>query len=120
MTTTHRHNALLGKPVADDILATVKTGVAELSGRGWPTKLVSITIGDVPAINLYVRNQVRGAERAGIVFEERNLPENVSRVEMLGILQALNTDPRVSPASSSSGRCRSISTSRNCNRPSIP
>ena len=95
MTIPHRHNALLGKPVADEIITSVKSGVAELAARGWPTKLVSITIGDVPAINLYVRNQARGAERAGILFEERNLPESVSRVEMLGILQALNTDPRV-------------------------
>jgi methylenetetrahydrofolate dehydrogenase (NADP+)/methenyltetrahydrofolate cyclohydrolase len=95
MTHTHRHNALLGKPVADDILHTVHAGVAELAARGWPTKLVSITIGDVAAVNLYVRNQARGAGRAGIQFEERNLPENVSRIEMLGILQALNTDPRV-------------------------
>ncbi len=95
MTIPHRHNALLGKPVADEIITSVKSGVAELAARGWPTKLVSITIGDVPAINLYVRNQARGAERAGILFEERNLPDTVSRVEMLGILQALNTDPRV-------------------------
>lgn len=95
MTIPHRHNALLGKPVADEIITSVSSGVAELAARGWPTKLVSITIGDVPAINLYVRNQARGAERAGILFQERNLPENVSRVEMLGILQALNTDPRV-------------------------
>ncbi len=95
MTIQHRHNALLGKPVADEILQTVRGGVALLAAKGWPTKLVSITIGDVPAINLYVRNQARGAERAGILFEERNLPETVSRVEMLGILQALNTDPRV-------------------------
>jgi methylenetetrahydrofolate dehydrogenase (NADP+)/methenyltetrahydrofolate cyclohydrolase len=95
MTHTHRHNALLGKPVADDILQAVRAGVAELAARGWPTKLVSITIGDVAAVNLYVRNQARGAGRAGIQFEERNLPENVSRIEMLGILQALNTDPRV-------------------------
>lgn len=95
MTIQHRHNALLGKPVADEILQTVREGVAGLAAKGWPTKLVSITIGDVPAINLYVRNQARGAERAGILFEERKLPETVSRVEMLGILQALNTDPRV-------------------------
>lgn len=93
--TTHRHNALLGKPVADEIIQSVRTGVETLAKEGWPTKLVSITIGDVAAINLYVRNQARGADRAGILFEERNLPESVSRVEMLGILQALNTDPRV-------------------------
>ncbi len=95
MTSPHRHNALLGKPVADEIIASVYTGVEALAEKGWPTKLVSITIGDVAAVNLYVRNQARGAQRAGILFEERNLPENVSRIELIGILQALNTDPRV-------------------------
>ncbi|MDE2383931.1 MAG: bifunctional 5,10-methylenetetrahydrofolate dehydrogenase/5,10-methenyltetrahydrofolate cyclohydrolase [Alphaproteobacteria bacterium] len=89
------HNALLGKPVADDIFANVQDGVKALQEKGWNPKLVSITIGDVPAVNLYVRNQARGAARAGVGFEERNLPENISRVEMLGLLQALNTDPRV-------------------------
>jgi len=90
-----RHNALLGKPVAQEIIAAACRGVEELAVRGWPVKLVSITIGDVPAVSLYVRNQARGARQAGIVFEERNLPESVSRIEMLGLLAALNTDPRV-------------------------
>jgi methylenetetrahydrofolate dehydrogenase (NADP+) / methenyltetrahydrofolate cyclohydrolase len=90
-----RHNALLGKPVAEEITAAARKGVEALAAHGWPVKLVSITVGDVPAVSLYVRNQARGAERAGITFEERNLPENVSRLEMLGIVAALNTDPRV-------------------------
>ena len=89
------HNALLGKPVAEEITRSVYQGVEQLAAKGWPVKLVSITIGEVPAVSLYVRNQARGAERAGIMFEERNLPSTVSRVEMLGLLQALNTDPRV-------------------------
>ncbi|HRX35055.1 MAG TPA: bifunctional 5,10-methylenetetrahydrofolate dehydrogenase/5,10-methenyltetrahydrofolate cyclohydrolase [Aestuariivirga sp.] len=93
--TAIRHNALLGRPVAEEITATVRDGVRDLATQGWPVKLVSITIGDVPAVSLYVRNQARGAEKAGILFEERNLPAKVSRVEMLGILAALNTDPRV-------------------------
>ena len=90
-----RHNALMGKPVAEEITAAVHAGVTELGTKGWPVKLVSITIGDVPAVSLYVRNQARGAEKAGILFEERNLSDKISRVEMLGILSALNTDPRV-------------------------
>jgi methylenetetrahydrofolate dehydrogenase (NADP+) / methenyltetrahydrofolate cyclohydrolase len=90
-----RHNALLGKPVADEILAEVTKGTVELSAAGWPIKLVSITIGDVSAVNLYVRNQARAAEKVGILFEERHLPDTVSRLEMLGLLSGLNTDPRV-------------------------
>lgn len=93
--TPTRHNALVGKPVADEIIRSVYTGVEDLASLGWPVKLVSITIGDVPAVSLYVRNQARGAERAGITFEERNLPASISPLEMRGILSALNTDPRV-------------------------
>jgi len=96
MTTAHRHNALLGKPVADEILATTEKGAAEMAAAGWPVKLVSITMGDVAAVSLYVRNQARAAQRAGIGFEERNFPADVSRAEMQGVLKALNTDPRVS------------------------
>lgn len=95
MTALPRNNALLGRPVADEIIAEVRTGVAALSAKGWPAKLVSITIGEVPAVSLYVRNQARGAEKAGILFEERRLPDTVSRLEMLGLIEALDTDPRV-------------------------
>ena len=47
-----RHNALLGKPVAEEITRSVYQGVEELAAKGWPVKLVSITIGDVPAVSL--------------------------------------------------------------------
>ncbi|MEO1160150.1 MAG: tetrahydrofolate dehydrogenase/cyclohydrolase catalytic domain-containing protein, partial [Pseudomonadota bacterium] len=66
------HNVLRGKPVADEILSDVRSGVSELASAGWPVKLVSMTIGDVPEAALYVRNQARVADRAGIQFEERN------------------------------------------------
>ena len=89
------NNALLGRPVADEILAATRAKVESLAGKGWPAKLVSISIGDVAAVNLYVRNQAKGAAKAGIRFEERVLPDTISRTEMLGLIEALNTDPRV-------------------------
>ena len=95
MNQTANNRALLGKPVADGILATTRSELDAFRDKGWPAKLVSISIGHNPSVNLYVRNQARGAERAGIAFEERILPETISRAEMLGIIEALNTDPRV-------------------------
>jgi methylenetetrahydrofolate dehydrogenase (NADP+) / methenyltetrahydrofolate cyclohydrolase len=95
MTVPATNNALLGKPVADDILADTKARILGLSEKGWPAKLVSISIGQVEAVKLYVRNQAKGAERANITFEERLMPEMISRMEMLGMIEALNTDPRV-------------------------
>ncbi len=86
--TNQRHNALLGKPVAEEILRDAHAGCGGPVGKGWPVKLVSISVGDVAAVKLYVRNQARGAERAGI--RSRNATaESVSRIEMLGILAAL-------------------------------
>ena len=89
------HNLLRGKPVADEILDEVKSGVAELDTAGWPVKLVSMTIGDVPEAALYVRNQARVARHAGIQFEERNFPDTISKVELTAAINACNTDPRI-------------------------
>lgn len=89
------HNLLRGKPVADGILDGVRHGVSELSASGWPVRIVSITIGDVPEAALYVRNQARTAGRAGIGFEERNFAAAASAGEVLAAINACNTDPRV-------------------------
>jgi methylenetetrahydrofolate dehydrogenase (NADP+) / methenyltetrahydrofolate cyclohydrolase len=95
MTSSSNNRALLGKPVAEKIYEETRGRITALEQKGWPAKLVSILIGDIPAVSLYVRNQAKGAERAGIAFEQRILPDTISRVEMLGIIEALNTDPRV-------------------------
>lgn len=95
MTQPLSNRSLLGRPVADAILATTKEHILAMSQKGWPAKLVSISIGNLPAVSLYVRNQAKGAEKASIQFEERILPDTISRVEMLGLIEALNTDPRV-------------------------
>jgi methylenetetrahydrofolate dehydrogenase (NADP+) / methenyltetrahydrofolate cyclohydrolase len=93
--TASSNRALMGKPVAENILAETRNALDAMREKGWPAKLVSICIGHNPSVNLYVRNQARGAEKAGIAFEERILPDTISRVEMLGLIEALNTDPRV-------------------------
>jgi methylenetetrahydrofolate dehydrogenase (NADP+) / methenyltetrahydrofolate cyclohydrolase len=95
MNKMHSNNALLGRPVAEEILATTGKRIADLTSKGWPAKLVSISIGDVAAVGLYVRNQGKAAVKANIQFEERVLPDTISRMEMLGLIEALNTDPRV-------------------------
>ena len=86
---------LRGKPVADAILETVREELAQLEADGWSPKLVSITVGGVDAVDVYVRNQRRVAERAGIAFEERNFPGDVTQQEMEVAIAAMNVDPRV-------------------------
>ncbi|MGA1599047.1 MAG: bifunctional 5,10-methylenetetrahydrofolate dehydrogenase/5,10-methenyltetrahydrofolate cyclohydrolase [bacterium] len=89
------HNTLFGKPAAEEIRNEVRERAAWFAEQGWPVKLVSVTVGEVADAALYVRNQKRVAEQCGVSFEQRNYPVSVSREELLAILQALNSDPRV-------------------------
>ncbi len=86
---------LRGRAVADDILAGVATEVEALKKTSWSPKLMSITVGDVSAVDVYVRNQRRIAERIGIVFEERNYPETIGQQELLAAIRSMNVDPTV-------------------------
>jgi methylenetetrahydrofolate dehydrogenase (NADP+) / methenyltetrahydrofolate cyclohydrolase len=90
-----RHNILRGDVIAAEIIADVKDKVVELARASWPVKIVSVTIGEVPAARLYVRNQARAAQRAGIAFEERNFEASVTMEEVLASINSLNTNPGV-------------------------
>jgi len=91
-----RNNELLGRPLAERLLDRIATQSMELSARGWPPQLVSISIGDQPATALYVRNQKRVAERVGIAFHERRFPADVTFEGLQAAIHMLNADPRVS------------------------
>jgi methylenetetrahydrofolate dehydrogenase (NADP+)/methenyltetrahydrofolate cyclohydrolase len=65
---------LKGAPVAARIMAEVRAAAEKAKQEGFPPKLVSITVGDVAAVDVYVRNQRAKAQQAGIDFEERRLP----------------------------------------------
>ena len=88
-------HALRGRPLANQIIAEVREQALELAATGWQAKLVSITVGDTSAVELYVRNQRRRAAEAGIAFEERNFPETITQEELDSSVRALNADPRV-------------------------
>ena len=84
-----------GKAIASRMMAEVTAEAAELAAAGWAPRLVSISVGDVAAAELYVRNQRRQAEAAGVAFEARNYPETISLEQLTGVLAGLNADPRV-------------------------
>jgi methylenetetrahydrofolate dehydrogenase (NADP+)/methenyltetrahydrofolate cyclohydrolase len=89
------YNIIDGKAYAQTIRADVRTRVAALQELGWQPHLVSITVGDNPAARLYVGNQQRACEGAGIVFENRAYTGQITQGELLAAIQALNVDPRV-------------------------
>jgi len=57
--------------------------------------LVSILIGDVPEAAVYVRNQARGADQAGMPFEQVNWHSEITQDECKTRILALNDDPKV-------------------------
>lgn len=58
-------------------------------------RLVSILIGDVPEAAVYVRNQARGAEQAGIPFEQINWPGDITQNACKARLLEMNDDPAI-------------------------
>ncbi len=90
-----RAQVIDGKAISARMRAEVAEEAARLTAEGWQPKLVSISVGDTAAAELYVRNQQRQAESAGVLFEARNYPAETSLEQLTGILQGLNADPRV-------------------------
>ncbi|WP_368186996.1 bifunctional 5,10-methylenetetrahydrofolate dehydrogenase/5,10-methenyltetrahydrofolate cyclohydrolase [Aestuariibius sp. HNIBRBA575] len=84
-----------GKSIGAKIRADVAKEAAELTDHGWAPRLVSVSVGDTSAAELYVRNQQRSAQSAGVEFEARAYPADTSLEQLMGILQGLNADPRV-------------------------
>jgi methylenetetrahydrofolate dehydrogenase (NADP+)/methenyltetrahydrofolate cyclohydrolase len=89
------HTEIYGRALSDQILSGVANDVAELKSNGWPPKLVSIKVGENPSVDLYIRNQRRKAENAGIAFEERFFAEGTSIDELHAAIFTMNVDPRV-------------------------
>ncbi|WP_139103136.1 bifunctional 5,10-methylenetetrahydrofolate dehydrogenase/5,10-methenyltetrahydrofolate cyclohydrolase [Pararhodobacter sp. CCB-MM2] len=84
-----------GKDIAARMRAENMAEAKELAAQGWQPRLVSISVGDTAAAELYVRNQQKTAENSGVEFEARNYPETISMEQLVGVLHGLNADPRV-------------------------
>ncbi len=90
-----KHKDLDGKRIAADMNAASNDDVERLKEGGWAPRLISVVIGDVDAVEIYVRNQKRAAEKIGIAFDERDFPADITEPEMIAAIQAMNADPRV-------------------------
>lgn len=82
-----------GRVVRAEILDEVRSRVA---ATGKPIgKLVSISIGDVKEIAVYIRGQARAAEQVGIPFVEEYWPADLTQDECKQRLLAMNDDKDV-------------------------
>lgn len=83
---------LRGAPVRQRILDEVKTYVSTQRTVG---KLVSISIGDIPEVAVYVRNQARVAREVNLPFDQEYWGTEVSQNECKARIQKMNDDPKV-------------------------
>ncbi|WP_305972488.1 MULTISPECIES: bifunctional 5,10-methylenetetrahydrofolate dehydrogenase/5,10-methenyltetrahydrofolate cyclohydrolase [unclassified Mameliella] len=88
----HDPRLLLGKPVQERILAEVR-GITNSAGR--IGKLVSISIGDVPEVAVYVRNQARAAAAVDLPFDQEFWGGEVTQEDCKARIQEMNDDPEV-------------------------
>lgn len=90
-----RERDINGRILAERILDGVSRDVLELRIAGWSPTLVSICVGEASAVDLYIRNQRRAAERVGIAYEEKRFSADVTYPELRAAIGALNANPRV-------------------------
>ncbi|MFK7838331.1 MAG: bifunctional 5,10-methylenetetrahydrofolate dehydrogenase/5,10-methenyltetrahydrofolate cyclohydrolase [Sulfitobacter sp.] len=83
---------LKGRPVSDRILSDCRSFTQ--ANTGMPG-LVSISIGDNPEVAVYMRNQARGAARAGLAFDQQYWDGDISQDAAKEQIQRMNDDPSV-------------------------
>lgn len=82
-----------GRKVASRVLAETRASFDSIGGA--KGRLVSISIGNVEEIAVYIRNQARGAERAGIPFDDQYWPGDLTQEQCKARITAMNDDPEV-------------------------
>ena len=86
-----------GKAVAARVRAEVAEGVAEFAAQhGRPPGLATILIGEDPGSAIYVASKQKVSAEVGIRGFDHRLAADVSRDEVVELIERLNADPEVS------------------------
>ncbi len=89
------HRLIDGKAVRVEILEGVAAYISSVGGGDKVGYLASISIGDNPEVAIYIRNQAFGAKAAGIRFEQKLWPAEITLEECKRCILELNDDPEV-------------------------
>ncbi len=85
-----------GRRLSNRIRTEVETEVAELvSQYGVPPKLATVIVGEDPGSQMYVKMKHKASNKAGILSEHYDLPENTTQQELLKLIKRLNEDTSV-------------------------
>jgi methylenetetrahydrofolate dehydrogenase (NADP+) / methenyltetrahydrofolate cyclohydrolase len=85
-----------GKAVAAQVRQSVSVEAQVFAQRfGRRPGLAVVQVGDDPASSIYVRNKRKSCEELGIESFAHDLPGTTTESQLLGLVHALNLDPRV-------------------------
>lgn len=93
---SHVAKILDGKAVAAKVRAEVAVRSAAFkTAKGRPPGLAVVQVGANPASTVYVRNKRKACDETGIRSLAFDLPDTVTRSELLGLVHELNANPEV-------------------------
>lgn len=89
------HRIIDGRAVQQKLLGEIAEFVDSLTQEKPIGRLVSVSIGDVAEVDVYIRNQERAAAKVGIPFERCAWLASITQAEAKAQLVAMNDDPTV-------------------------
>jgi len=85
-----------GKAIAEVLLNTIKTRINDrIQANKRAPGLAVILVGGNPASSIYVRNKRLACEKVGIISTAYDLPASTTELELLTLIDQLNTDSTV-------------------------
>jgi methylenetetrahydrofolate dehydrogenase (NADP+)/methenyltetrahydrofolate cyclohydrolase len=84
-----------GKTIADGVIEKVAAETRALAARGVKPGLAVVLVGADPASQVYVGAKGKAAEACGFLSVQHTLPADTSEADLLGLVQAMNADPKV-------------------------
>ncbi|HEY0805292.1 MAG TPA: bifunctional methylenetetrahydrofolate dehydrogenase/methenyltetrahydrofolate cyclohydrolase [Pseudonocardiaceae bacterium] len=82
-----------GRATQAAIFDELRSRVTALAAAGVVPGLGTVLVGDDPGSRSYVRNKHRACAKVGITSIRRDLPADISQVDLLAVVDELNADP---------------------------
>jgi methylenetetrahydrofolate dehydrogenase (NADP+) / methenyltetrahydrofolate cyclohydrolase len=84
-----------GTAISREIRGEIAEEVGRLRAEGVVPGLAVVLVGEDPASEVYVRMKAQACEKVGMISRTVQLPSDVSREEMFGLIDGLNADPGI-------------------------
>lgn len=85
-----------GQAQAAKIKAVLQNEIKTLKKSGSSPYLLAIQVGENPASRVYLRQQQKACEEAGIRYELQELPGDISQTTLVSLIEKFNLDNKVS------------------------